>query len=163
MAFEEADLLDARARHWILDPGDAEILPELRRFDALARRLPRPGEIECEFGIGNRGANLREDAPDRFRRAIVSRFQLEEAIALPRALDQPVGDIVFALALDLIAFDQRDAQFVRASAEQFPQRNALSLRLEIPQADIDERAGAADDAVFICGDGDAAEIGESLA
>src|SRR5215208_5775978 len=102
MASEEADLLDARARHRILDPGDAEILPELRRFDALARRLPRPGEIECEFGIGDRGANLGEDAPDRFWRTIMCGFQLEEAIALLSAINQPLGDIILPLAVDLI-------------------------------------------------------------
>src|SRR5882672_10542493 len=90
-------------------------------------------------------------------------LQLEEAIALPRALDQPVGDIVLALALDLIAFDQRDAQLARASAQQSPQRNALRLGLEIPQADIDERTGAADDAILVGGDGHPAEVSPSFA
>src|SRR5690606_14624846 len=74
---------------------------------------------------------------------------LEEAEALPRPADQAIRNVALGLACYRVAFDERHPDLAPVTTEKAPERYAECLRAQVPQANVDHRAGAANDAVVL--------------
>ena len=90
--------------------------------------------------------------------AVMGAFQFQGAITLVRARDEPLGKGLVGLIRQRIAFNQLHSKLARAAAQKLPRRQLLKRRLETLQGKLQQRPGAAQDAVALQGYGGAQKI-----